>query len=756
MSPNFNFSAILVVFLLLLPIIPANALDSGRPHGVTANSLKTNVSGDSIYTISGGTTAGNNLFHGFSTFHLHEGEQAIFTGSSNIENIIARITGGEASWINGTIASEILNADLYLLNPSGFIFGPHAALDISGAFNVSTSDRLIFDNLAEFNISHSLTENFPEGKPVGYEYTKDSSFSPILIQGSILNLKEGQDLNLVGGDIRPASLITDVNISSPGIKIQNAHIQAPGGSIRMASIASEGTIRFDNPITDQYISKAGNIVISNESLVQTGGELASSSGHIFIYGGLFFGDNGSLNTGSKGHSGNIDVHAQDMTFKNNCRLDSQSYGNGDGGDINLIIQNHLNMSETSIQTNSASNETGNAGHVNISAKNMIFDNASLISTDTSGSGNAGEINLTSIEDIDLKNGSEIRSKAWNSAYGNAGNINLKASDIAISQASLVSADTDGKGHAGNVTIIGEELTVEKQSMISSSSNSHRNGGNAGIIDIKLSKDLNMIDSGTSIQTLSLGQGSAGTIKILGQNIFLNNNSTISSSGLGDEYYAGDAGAINIYANNTIKLENDSNLSTSSRFAGGGQIDIKSKELIYLTDSTINTSVSQGWGSGGDILLATQLLFTTRSTIEAKAENGPGGNILIQTQQFLDASNNLITATSRLGIDGRVDIVQPTSDISMDVSQLPDHFLDASAKLEDVCSARFQKNISIFSLEGRGALPKAYNDWIPGSEIAYDRPDIQLQHIPNSSQYMDALCPFTEKEKHQDSSDKQEN
>lgn len=750
------FIALIVTNFLLFPIFPANALDSGRPHGITANSLNTNVSGDNIYTISGGTLAGNNLFHGFSSFHLHEGEQAVFTGSNNIENIIARITGGETSWINGTIASEIANADLYLLNPSGFIFGPHAALDLSGSFHLSTSDRLVFENQEVFNASHNLSENFPEGQPVGYEYTADSSFSSIIIQGSQLHLKEGQDFTLIGGDIRPASLITGAYDASPGIKIQNTHIQAPAGTIRMASIASDGIFSFDNPMSDQSISTAGNIVISDESFIQTGGEALSSSGHIFIYGGLFFGDNGILNTGSKGNSGDIDVYVQDMTLANNCRLDSQSYGNGDGGDIYLTIQNQLNVSETSIQTNSASNETGNAGHVNISAKNMIFDNASLISTDTSGAGNAGQIYLTSQEDILLKSGSEIRSEAWSSATGNAGDIHLNAPTITISQASLISADTEGKGHAGNINVIGSDLMLNQQSMISSSSNNHRQGGNAGIIDIRLSKDLNMTDSETAIQTLSTGQGSAGTIKISAHNVFLNKQARVTSSGLGDEYYAGDAGAINIYADNTIQLENDSSLSTSSRFAGGGQIDLKSKELIYLADSNINTSVSQGWGSGGDILLATQLMFTTQSTIEAKAENGPGGNIQIQTQQFLNASNNTITASSRLGIDGRVDIIQPTSDISMDVSQLPDHFLDAAAKLEDVCTARFHKNISIFSLEGRGALPNSYNDWIPGSEIVYDRPDIQLQHIPNSYEYLDDLCPFTEKEKNPDSSDKQEN
>ncbi|MBF0451025.1 MAG: filamentous hemagglutinin N-terminal domain-containing protein [Candidatus Magnetomorum sp.] len=742
----------IVTGFLLFSTFSANALDSGRPHGITENSLGTTVSGDSIYTISGGTSSGNNLFHGFSSFHLHEGEQAIFKGLDHIDTIIARITGGEASWINGTITSEISNADVYLLNPSGFILGPHAALDLTGSFHVSTADRLVFDDQSVFYASQSLSENFPEGHPIGFEYTANSAFSPIIIQDANLSLNTGQTFSIVGGDVRPVSLITNVSDTSPGIRIQNSHIQTPGGSIRLASVASEGVVRLDGHPSEQSMDIAGNIVISDESVIQTGGISAESSGHIYIYGGLFFGDHAEFNTGSKGNSGDIEIQAQDMTLRNHCRLDSQSYGNGDGGDIQLTINNQLTLSESDIQTNAASNETGNAGHVRIAAKDMTLTNASQISTDTSGAGNAGQINLESQGTIIVTSGSEIRSKAWDTAIGNAGDIRLNASDIIIKQAALISADTDGKGNAASVTLIGKNLSMDQKAMISSSSNSNRNGGDAGTIDIRFTGDIDLTDSETSIQSLSLGEGAAGNIKILANNVFLNHQATISSSNLGDKNYNGDAGTINIIAGNTIQLANNSSLATSSNFAGGGQINSASSKLIYLSDSTINTSVSQGWGSGGDIFLTTQLMFTTRSTIQAKAENGQGGNIDIRTQQFLDASYNTISASSRLGIDGRVDIMQPTSDITMDVSQLPDHLLDATARLDDVCAARFQKDISIFSLEGKGALPNAFNDWIPGSETTYDRPDIQFQQFPNSFQYLDELCPFTEKEKQSDSSE----
>ena len=68
-----------------------------------------------------GNIIGNNLFHSFDEFNLHKGQSATFTGPNSIENILGRVTGSNVSKINGIIRSEINDANLYLLNPNGFI-----------------------------------------------------------------------------------------------------------------------------------------------------------------------------------------------------------------------------------------------------------------------------------------------------------------------------------------------------------------------------------------------------------------------------------------------------------------------------------------------------------------------------------------------------------------------------------------------------------------------------------------------------------
>jgi filamentous hemagglutinin family protein len=89
-----------------------------------------------------GKTVGGNLFHSFNEFSLQSGQLATFTGPDSIQNILGRVTGGKVSELDGLIQSEIADANLYLLNPKGFLFGENAKVDVDGAFTVSTRESI--------------------------------------------------------------------------------------------------------------------------------------------------------------------------------------------------------------------------------------------------------------------------------------------------------------------------------------------------------------------------------------------------------------------------------------------------------------------------------------------------------------------------------------------------------------------------------------------------------------------------------------
>ena len=106
---------------------------------------------DNSITIDGGTQSGNNLFHSFEQFGLSEAQTAIFLSNPEIINILGRVVGNEASVIDGLISVIGGNSNLFLMNPSGIIFGQNAQLNIPGDFTATTATGIGFGNGNFFN-----------------------------------------------------------------------------------------------------------------------------------------------------------------------------------------------------------------------------------------------------------------------------------------------------------------------------------------------------------------------------------------------------------------------------------------------------------------------------------------------------------------------------------------------------------------------------------------------------------------------------
>jgi filamentous hemagglutinin family protein len=141
-----------------------------------------------------------NLFHSFGTFNIGTNESATFSGPDSISNILGRVTGGAQSWIDGLIRSTIPDANLFLLNPSGVLFGPNASLDVQGSFHVSTADYLRLGEAGVFYADPTRNSILTVDPPSAFGFLGDNP-GVISVQGSNLQVPEGKTLSLIGGDI---------------------------------------------------------------------------------------------------------------------------------------------------------------------------------------------------------------------------------------------------------------------------------------------------------------------------------------------------------------------------------------------------------------------------------------------------------------------------------------------------------------------------------------------------------------------------
>ncbi|HEW97464.1 MAG: hypothetical protein DRR16_21325 [Candidatus Parabeggiatoa sp. nov. 3] len=140
---------------------------------------------------------------------------------------------------------------------------------------------------------------------------------------------------------------------------------------------------------------------------------------------------------------------------------------------------------------------------------------------------------------------------------------------------------------------------------------------------------------------------------------------------------GDAGSIMITAD-SINLSNESAITTEAFSAGGGEINITTNDLIHLTDSRITTSVQEGVGNGGNLSLSNPAFaIINNGQFIAQADEGRGGNIHISAQQLIQSPCSQISASSKLGVDGEVEIDSPERNLDEFLVVLPGGFVEAS-------------------------------------------------------------------------------
>ena len=531
-----------------------------------------------------------NLFHSFQDFNINSGESATFTGPHSVANILARVTGGNRSVIDGTLRSEIPNANLYLLNPSGILFGEKARLDITGSFHTSTADEIRLGDKGLFSATHPNHSLLVSAPPQAYGFL-DNRPASITIQGSFIQTREGQTLSFIGGDLQ----------------FEDSSLYAPAGQINLAAVASEGqVIPSSSHLQMASFNKLGKITLSQSSDERIHNTIngintnianidvsSIEGGQVFIRAGQFISNKGWLFADTFGGktASNIDIAIDgEMQLTNKAKLTSDNLGEGQGGHLKVTTNQVLQLSGQSIiSTNNFSIGTG--GEIQINTPRLEM-NLSAIQSATAGSGNAGNIVITTQKTL-LNNRGLIN--ASTASAGQAGYINITATDeISISNTSSISGSTatDSSGQGGNIQLNTQHLNLEKKGQIH---NASFGSGNAG--SITLTANHASLSEGT-IATLATQAGGGNIDLQVRDSLHITDNSWITAEAKG------------------IKPEH----------------------------------------KGGNLTIRNPNFFTqNHSELHANAYAGNGGDIRIITDYFIPSSDSVIDASSQLGIDGQVQI-----------------------------------------------------------------------------------------------------
>lgn len=228
------------LFTWILPVIPlaittfhtpAQAQNPPITPESGSNSTGTTVTiNGNQFDISNGTHSGGNLFHSFDKFGLNQNQAANFLTNPNIQNILGRVVGGNPSIINGlikvTVQGGVGNPNLFLMNPSGIIFGANSSLNVPASFTATTATGIGFGN-SWFNASGKNDYASLVGNPNSFAFTTNQPGA--IINAGNLNVSQG-DLTLLGG-----------TIASTG------QLSASGKQITVAAVPGESVVRISQP-----------------------------------------------------------------------------------------------------------------------------------------------------------------------------------------------------------------------------------------------------------------------------------------------------------------------------------------------------------------------------------------------------------------------------------------------------------------------------------------------------------------------------
>jgi len=666
-------------------VIRSDTLGDGGVTGSTAsNAGAIYVQSDGDVTIQSGAKISSSSDAGIgdaglieidtaTAFNLTGANTAISTNTSegaggNIDITVGTTgdinTGGQISSNtdgDGDAGSISLNSGDWTLNGNGFRLESKqtATNGLGDAGDISiTADNIFFESGADIT---STTDSFAA---LVSDDTSDAG--SITLTAGVIDL-DGTGLTKITSEAVANNSVGDAgsitfNATTLHVDFADVFAQNRGGG--------GGLVDFNI---------AGTATIDGFTFVRAGTLGAGDAGSVELNATDFVLDDRSYlrsTSSGSGAAGSVSVTATNSaTITNRSDLTSDATGTGDAGLVTVLADTFF-LDNSQIKTNNINGAGGNIsitattqGDItNLNAGDMLngttvaFTNKTIISSSTSGIGNAGSVSLLggvwniSGDTVDTGDGSElgmstiISSSQTNTgaAIGDAGDVSINASSVNITDFAQITSDTKSAStmsDAGNVSIVTTgDLNINTSSNVSSSAD--EGVGEAGSITLdanNLTLDGVTISTQTSNGALGLGaiNLNATTMGIITNGDTTAPQTTVQATTDG----SGIAGKISITGGTwLIEGENVGADGSEGIISGGG------------TGSTIVSSGSTGSGAAGDVdINVNALTITDFAQVSSDTINGQGGNVVLTVATTgLVSENAEVTAnTTGTGQAGNV-------------------------------------------------------------------------------------------------------
>lgn len=651
--------------------------------GQTVNEVPSDV-------IVGGASRGQALFHSFSEFNVGAGRGVYFSNPSEISNILARVTGGSPSNIFGKLG-VLGAANLFLLNPSGIIFGPEVQLNLSGSFLATTADSFQLPG------GHQFSASAPTGVPLliinvptGLQFVSSSGqiqvlnspkqllnvpligklpFPAINEQGisSGLQVLPGRTLSLVGGDVTLDGGV----VGAPLGQIQLGSVEKGsvgltpsinGWSLDYQDAALLGSIHLDRfSVLDASGPVGGSIDINAGQIKFLGGSIAmirnlgtESAGNFSLTASESLDIVGTTTSSGIARSGilaqtlvgrgaNVSVVAPNLSLISGGGILSSALVSGVGGDVSVIsdrvlVDGYLSPTDFSAIA-SLGFGSSKAGNISLKTGDLILEDGGLLASFAFERATGGNIDVDASRAISMLGYhpesffvSQIASSSFST--GTAGSVRVKTSNLNMRDGASLGSAATASGDAGDVSVIASDAVIV-DGIVPGTINRSRIYSAAQEQDPTVRERL-------GLPPLPTG-GNGGNVEISTSLLEISNFGEVTSRNDGP----GTAGNLRITAD-FIRLLNQGQITASAANGQGGDIFLQANSELSLRSQSLISALAGGTGNGGNIFIDPPLVTISGNSGITASSTGTGnggqlvlsaGNLLIDNGGFLSTSSN---------------------------------------------------------------------------------------------------------------------